>query len=301
MKFLPNLFFKCGRRFVCLLLLLLTACKPSTANSESGTLTGLPQPAQSTATQTAFVALVNGEGISTEIYNAHLAQYKAAQAETGTLLATENVEQIVLDNLIDSLLLAQGARDAGFSADDVLIDERLSKVVEQAGGQATFEEWLNEQGYKAESFREELKIEIEAGWMRAEIIKDVPTSAEQVEARQILLSDSFQAERLLNQLDSGTSFEILVVNNDPQRLGTLGWFPRGYLLQPEMEEAAFALQPGEHSQVIETELGFHLIEVLDRDPDRPLNPQALLALQVKAIQEWLQAKRAESAIEINLP
>lgn len=261
----------------------------------------MPPAQETTPTVATFVATVNGEGISTESFNTHLALYQAAQAQSGTLLATENIDQIVLDDLIDRLLLAQGARAAGFTADDAMVDEHLNKVIEQAGGQQAFDAWLLAQGFTAESFRQELKLEIEAGQMRTEIAGGVPTSAEQVEARQILLRDEFQAERLLNQLETGTSFDQVVQNNDPQRLGTLGWFPRGYLLQPEVEEAAFALQPGEHSQVIHSELGYHIIEVIDRDPNRPLSPQALLALQLKAVEDWLQAQRAQSVIDIQLP
>ncbi|MCL5429371.1 MAG: peptidylprolyl isomerase [Chloroflexi bacterium] len=263
--------------------------------------TELPTPVQVTPTQPPTIAVVNGEEILSDIYEIHLAQYRTAQAESGTLLASEGVEQIVLDDLIGRLLLAQGARAAGFVLDEATLDQRLSAVIEQAGDQEAINAWLVAQGYTADQFREELALEIEAGWMRTQITDGVPLSAEQVEARQILLNDSFQAERLLGQLQGGVPFEQVVANNDPQELGYLGWFPRGYLLQPEVEEAAFALQPGEYSQVIETNLGFHLIEVLARDPNRALSPQARLALQLQALADWLEAQRAQSTIEILLP
>jgi parvulin-like peptidyl-prolyl isomerase len=207
----------------------------------------------------------------------------------------------VLEDLISRLLLAQGAREQGFVLDEAAINQRLAAVIEQAGGQETFDAWLAQQGYTAESFRRELTLEIEAGWMRAELTEAAPLNAEQVLARQILLTDRFQAERLLGQLDGGTPFEQVARNNDAQGLGYLGWVPRGYLLQPAVEEAAFALQPGEYSGIVETSLGFHLIEVLDRDPGRPLNPQARLSLQQQALADWLTAHRVESTIEILLP
>lgn len=282
--------------------LYLTACSLG-----SGGQGGLPTPAgdlpeeQATATLPSFVATVNGEGITTTSFTTNLALYQSAQAQTGTLLATEDARQAVIDDLVDRLLLAQGARAAGSILDEATIDERLNNVIEEAGGQQAFDAWLAAQGFTPTSFREELKLEIEAGSMRAQIAAGVPTTAEQVEARQILLSDSFQAERLLSQLQGGTSFESIVQNNDPQRLGTLGWFPRGYLLQPEVEGAAFALQPGEHSDVVQSALGYHLIEVIARDAQRPLSPQALLALQLKAVEDWLTTQRAQSVIEISLP
>lgn len=274
---------------------LLAACAaPQTAVPPT---VSLPAPEQTTPTAAPAVAVVNGEQISRPIYDIHLAQYQAAQQATGTLLASENVEQIVLDDLINRQLLAQAARAEGFVLDEATVNQRLASVVEHAGGQAAFDQWLAAQRYTPEEFRSELRLEIEAGWMRTKIIDAVPTSAEQVEARQILLLDSFQAERLLAQLQGGTPFETVARNNDPQGLGYLGWFPRGTLLQPEVEEAAFALQPGEFSGIVESSLGFHLIEVLNRDPDRPLSPQARLGLQMKALEDWLAQQKAQATIE----
>lgn len=281
-----------------ILLTLLAACG---APAPAPTATDLPDAIVATPTVPGAAAIVNGDPIPHDLYNIHMQLYQAAQTQTGTLLATENMQQIVLNDMIDRQLLAQGARAQGFMLDEGTIDERLTAVVEQAGGPPVFDQWLTEQGYTAEQFRRDLALEIEAGWMRAQITDAVPFVAEQVLARQILLQDAFQAERLLGQLESGTSFEIVARNNDPQGLGYLGWFPRGYLLQPEVEEVAFALQPGQYSQVVQTSLGYHLIEVLEHSPDRPLTPQARLSLQLKALQDWLADQRAQAAIEILVP
>jgi parvulin-like peptidyl-prolyl isomerase len=280
---------------------LLAACSLGGSPAAATAVGTAPPPEQVTPTPPALVAFVNQEGISAQSYQANLALFQAAQAQTGTLLATEDAAQTVIDNLVDRLLLAQGARSSGFTVDETALGERLAALVQEAGGQDAFDAWLVEQGLSAELFREELRLEMEAAHMVAQISAQVPTTAEQVEARQILLPDSFSAERLLGQLEGGTPFETVVQNNDPQRLGTLGWFPRGYLLQPEVEEAAFALQPGEHSQVVQSALGFHLIEVIAREQNRPLSPQALMALQTKAVQDWLAQQRAQSTIEIRLP
>ncbi len=283
-----------------LLAWMLAACGlPATAVASQGAT--LPPPEEPTATSSPPVASVNDEEIPGNIFAIHLAQYQAAQTQTGTLLATQDVNQVVLDDLIDRQLLAQGARDKGFTLDEATLDQRLSAVVEQAGGQEAFDAWLTAQGYTPDIFRQELGLEIEAGWMRTQITDAMPISTEQVLAQQILLTDDFQAERLLAQLKNGAPFEQVARNNDSQGLGYLGWFPRGYLLEPAVEEAAFALQPGEYSDVVQTDLGYHLIEVIDRDADRPLSPQQRLALQNKALIDWLAQQRSQATIQILQP
>jgi parvulin-like peptidyl-prolyl isomerase len=53
--------------------------------------------------------------------------------------------------------------------------------------------------------------------------------------------------------------------------------------------------------VIKTRLGYHIVQVLERDPQRLLDPDARLVLQTKAIRQWLEARQAQSNIEILLP
>jgi peptidyl-prolyl cis-trans isomerase C len=116
-----------------------------------------------------------------------------------------------------------------------------------------------------------------------------------------LLYNSDQAGEVLAELDAGKDFATLSATYNPATLGELGWFPRGYLSDPAVEEAAFSLQPGEHSQVIKSQIGFQIIEVIERDPERLLDPDARIVLQEKAFHDWLATKRDQSEIEIFLP
>ncbi|WP_322508923.1 hypothetical protein, partial [Anaerolinea sp.] len=59
--------------------------------------------------------------------------------------------------------------------------------------------------------------------------------------------------------------------------------------------------PGEVSEIIQTELGYHILQVLERETDRPLAPDARLTLQRKALEAWLQQARSQAQIEERLP
>jgi peptidyl-prolyl cis-trans isomerase C len=122
-----------------------------------------------------------------------------------------------------------------------------------------------------------------------------------VHARQILLYTADQADQIYQQLKSGNDFGNLANKYDPQTGGDLGWFPRGYLPDKELEDAAFSLQPDQFSSVIESPAGFHILQVLERDPQHPLSPDARLALQTQAVIDWLAQHRSQSQIEILIP
>lgn len=274
------------------------------ANTPTGaiTVTVSPSPVPPTATPTPEppVARVNGREITLAEYNAEFERLELALAETGTELATDVMRERVLQDLIDQHLLAQAAEEAGFIVEPMMVDERIEALAAQVGGITQLEAWQQTYAYTPESFRQDLARAIAAAWMRDNIITTVPEAVEQVYARQILLYNSEDAAELMRQLNTGGDFEVLARVNDPQGFGELGWFPQGYLTVPEIEAAAFALQPDEISDVIESPLGFHIIKVVDRADSRPLEPQARYELQLLALQNWLIERRASSEIEVLL-
>ena len=303
-----------------LVILIFAALLLSACNGETPSPTGISQPtAQSaeatntpailptatptpepTATPVPLAAVVNGESITLAEFEAELSRYQTSAQETGTNLAT-NPQQVVLDEMINQLLLSQSARQQGFVVDEAALQARVDSLTTQLGGGQALLDWITAYGYTEVDFRQALRRSVEAAWMRDQITAGIATTAEQVHARQILLYNSDQANQVYNQLQSGNDFAALAADYDPQTQGDLGWFPRGYLTQPALDEAAFSLEPGQYSPVIETELGFHILQVIEKDPQHALTPDARLALQILALQDWLTQHRSESTIEILLP
>lgn len=244
-----------------------------------------------------LIARIGDIAVTVEEYQAEKSLLQAAK---GTELAPED-EQRLLDDLINQALLAQAALEQGFQVDDDLIEERWQLIINQAGGQAAMDQWLLQYQYTPDSFRRALSRSIAAAWMRDQIIQNVPEVAEQVHARQILLYSAEQAKQVYAQLQAGNDFGNLARRYDPLTGGDLGWFPRGLLLDPKLDEALFSLEPGQYSEIIETPAGYHILFLVERDAQRPLEPQALDILRNQALLQWLQTRRSQMNIELFTP
>ena len=123
----------------------------------------------------------------------------------------------------------------------------------------------------------------------------------QVHAQQMLFYDLASAESTLENILDGKDFSQLAGSYDPQTKGDLGWFPEGFLTIPELDPIIFGLEVGESSDIIETEIGYHIIKVLDKDEDRPIDPAIRQILQEKAMDDWLERRWKLSTIDITLP
>lgn len=274
----------------------LTACSLPFGTSGTPTPelpTSTPEPP--TATPVPAAATVNGEILPLVDYEAELARYKSAQAALGKTVSDADAAQIVLDDLVSQVLLAQGARAAGLSITEAGLQSKIDALVTSLGGADKLSAWQSAHGYTDASFRAALKRSAEAALMRDKIIADVPGTVEQVHARQILLYNDAEAQSVLAQLKSGAKFDDLAVTYDPVTRGDLGWFPQGYLLDANLEAAAFALQAGQFSEVIRSEVGFHIIYVVERG-SHPLSPDARLVLQGRAVTDWVNQQRAQASI-----
>ena len=289
------------RTFIPISLILLTAlglsaCASLSPAEPTATPSATFTPEPPTATPEPLALTVNGEGITVVEFDAEVARYITAQETLGRTVASADATSAVIEDLTAQLLLAQGARADGFSLDETALQARVDALAGQIGGAENLSAWQAEHGYSEQTFRSALKRGAESAWMRDKIIAAVPSTAEQVHVQQILLYNLDTAQSFLLQLNGGGDFDELASRADPLTRGDLGWVPRGYLLEKQIEDTAFALQVGGHSDVITTDVGFHIVRILATDPARPLSPDAYLALQEQALKNWIEEQRQQASI-----
>jgi len=198
-------------------------------------------------------------------------------------------------------LLAQAAGKSGFTVTDEEVQARIDRLATDMGGAEKLAEWQSTNGYTDETFRVALKRAIAVAWQRDTIVNNVPETAEQIHARQLFFKNEANAIAALAQLKKGIDFSTLARQQDDVLGGDLGWFPRGVLTQAEVEEVVFTMQPGETSEIIASNLGYHIVNVIEREPEHPLSTEARLILQEKALATWIENARAASTIEILVP
>ncbi len=108
------------------------------------------------------------------------------------------------------------------------------------------------------------------------------------------------AQMLHQRILDGEDFADLALrfSNDPgsgSQGGDLGWAGRGRYV-PEFDEVAFSLEVGAMSAPVKTSFGYHIIEVLERDEERPKEEAALQQEYAEAFQTWLQ----EQVLSLNI-
>ena len=266
---------------------------PPTETSLPATNTPVPTP-----TETPFPAAlsVNGISIPMAYFQDELSRYKISFAEGEAVPTDPQAVQTVIDFLTEQLLLASAARAEGYQATADVIDQHIQALASKLGSAENLTNWTGANYYDLEEFRFFIGLGAEAAWQRDKIIATIPDATEQVRAHQIFSISEFEIEQALNNLNAGSDFGSLAKQYNPETGGELGWFPRGYLLVPQIEEFAFSAGINAHSPIIQSEIGFHIVEVTDKDPQHPLTTDAKLSLQAKALAAWLSDAKANASI-----
>ncbi len=105
-----------------------------------------------------------------------------------------------------------------------------------------------------------------------------------------------KAGQLRKELAGGADFAALAKGNSTcpssQQGGDLGFFGKGQMV-PAFEKAAFALKPGEISDVVETQFGYHIIKLTER---KPAETTAFKDAKAK-IEEFLKGQKVNEAIQ----
>jgi hypothetical protein len=135
--------------------------------------------------------------------------------------------------------------------------------------------------------------------LNADIAEGINPEEEQVWARHILLENEDTAQDLLDQLDEGADFgdlarEFSTGPSGPSG-GDLGWFAQGQMVEP-FEEAAFAAEVGEIVGPVETQFGFHIIQILGREM-RPVDQATLDQFVFTVLSDLLNEYKTDAEIE----
>ncbi|MGQ9468014.1 MAG: peptidylprolyl isomerase [Anaerolineae bacterium] len=293
------------------LLLLLGACAmPSSVPAQ-----GVPTPSAPTAPpptptpERPLAARVNGQPIYLVDYERQVAQYQDALTASGTDLNSPEGQQRllqmrrqILDWMIEQVLIEQAAAGMGITVSEEEVDAAVAQIVQDAGSEEAFRERLERSGMTLQDLRAQLRAELLRARVLEHVQATVPEQAEQVHARHILVDTRERAEALLSQIQAGADFAQLARQYSQDEStrdagGDLGWFPRGVLLAPEVEEAAFSLQAGQVSPVVQSQFGYHIVQTLERKQDEPIRPDHRQWLQDQAAQSWLESLWNQAVIE----
>ena len=258
------------------------------------------------------LATVNGEEITWANYEPELTQSLHSvtlqygvdwyQAENLDLLAT--LQDEILQTVISRTVIRQGAAKEGIEAsqEEVVarVEEQMTAILD-SGQFASWEQFLQEYGLTEEYF---------ARLMEDVVLIDEVSEAhapgrevEQVHARHILVADQETGEQGLARLEEGEDWAALASelsqdtsNKDSE--GDLGWFPRGAMVT-EFEDAVFSLEPGATSDLIQTDFGYHIIQVLEKGM-REVDDETYESMMTEAFQSWLdeQIVAAETTIVV---
>ncbi len=278
-----------------------------TAAAET-TATVAATPAAQTAAQTPtattvgepIAAVVGEQPIYLQDYQKQVAEWQLAFVTQNPDLSDQEKQEMldqgrrqVLDVMIEQVLIEQAAARDGVTLSDTEVESAIARDIQDNGGQAQFDNWLQQNNWTFNEYKAMQRAMMISSQMFERVTQNVPTQAEQVHARHILVATEDEARALLGQLQSGADFAELARQSslDPSTKesgGDLGFFPRDTLVVPEVEAIAFSLPVGQISDVIQSSMGYHIVQVLERVQDRPLTEESWQALKEATFRRWVK-------------
>jgi len=249
------------------------------------------------------VAVVDGSSITKADFDREVSIVEQRLMNAGKPLIDSQLSKLkkeVLERLINRELLYQESQRTGIKVRQAEVNEKLEVMKRSFSAEADFESVLKE----AHLSEVELKAQIERGlaideFITGKFVEKVTLSEDEVKAYYESNSESFKQqeqlrashilikvdpqedkskitsarmkiEKIQQKLRQGEDFAALAKEfsqcPSSSNGGDLGYFAQGQMAKP-FEDAAFALMPGEISDVVETTFGYHLIKVNDKTPE----------------------------------
>ena len=278
------------------------ACRKNPAEQSAAAQTPGAKPAETPAPPKPMpaqlpdvLARVNGQDVTKVDFDRLV---KNMEAGRGAVPAERRDEVLrgALDQLITYSVLKQEAASRKFAVADADVDAQLASMQKQFPTQAEFDKALSARNTTVEQLKADARVDMAINkMMEAEVANAVAATEvdakdfydknpdkfaqpESVRASHILImtKDADEATKktartkvddVLKRAKAGEDFAALAKANSQDgsasQGGDLGFFPRGKMV-PAFDQAAFALKPGEISEVVTTEFGFHIIKLTEK-------------------------------------
>ena len=278
--------------------------KDGKAAAAPGATAETPAPPKPVPAQLPDVlARVNGDTITKAEFDRAL---KSIEQRAGGPVPPDRRDEIyrgLLEQLVSIRVLRQEAAARKVDISDAELEKRMAEVMQQFPSKDVFAEMLKTQDTTLEKFRTEQRQDLAINKMLGDALKDkvVATPAqidefykqnpdrfkqgERVRASHILIAvpqgaDAVtktqartKAEGLLKQVKAGGDFAKLAQEHSQDgsasQGGDLNYFEKGRMVQP-FEKVAFELKPGQVSDVVQTQFGYHIIKVADHKAERTI-------------------------------
>lgn len=210
----------------------------------------------------------------------------------------EDRKAFLLTVLIDMKVMATAARNEQMDQSDVF-KRRLK--------------YLEERALRRAYFSEQVATKVTEDAVKAAYDQFIATypAQDEVHARHILVATLQDAEAIKAELATGKAFDVLAKekSTDPsaaQNGGDLGFFQRGQMVKP-FEDAAFALtEPGQVSDPVESQFGWHVIQLQEKRQSAPptldqMRPQLQQQVMFQVFEDAVGGLKAGLAVEIPDP
>ena len=213
------------------------------------------------------------------------------------------VKSRILENLIDAEILYQQSQKEGVKVDDQSINKQIETIKKRFSDEVAYKKALEGMDVSEKEIRAKIRRGLAIKQLLdTNVLQKIAVTeeeskkfynnnpnlfkqTEQIKASHILIkvapdaeeSKKIQArkkiEAVQKKVRQGEDFGLLAKTSSEgptaQRKGDLGYFGRGRMVKP-FEDAVFALNVGEVSEIVETQFGYHLIKVIDKKPPRTI-------------------------------
>jgi peptidyl-prolyl cis-trans isomerase C len=242
---------------------------------------------------------LSDEEVSAE--EARITQHLATRVPPEQLEAMkEVVKKQAAESLINRTLLKEAVENEGIEVSGEELDERMEMVKSKFESPEAYSQQLVSLGITQKELRSEMETSLRMEKLLQKHVGTIeePTDAEvetfykeneerfkqpeMVRASHILIKTEpqeseperstkrLEAAKVLGEIQNGADFGRLASQHSAcpskERGGDLGYFERGRMVKP-FEDAAFSLGSGEVSDLVETQFGYHIVKVTDRQQE----------------------------------